>query len=90
MHTSVVRQLLLASSNAKQVLSGTGSVTLQLQQRSLQLAVLRNNDIDRGQSMPLRALLVDAAGTLISPSEPVAEVIKPEPSSNSFAMIHSV
>ena len=74
MHTGVVRQLLLASSNAKQVLSGTGSVSRQLQQRSLQLAVLRNNDMDRGQSMPLRALLVDAAGTLISPSEPVAEV----------------
>ena len=90
MHTGVVRQLLLASSNVKQVLSGTGSVTRQLQQRSLQLAVLRNNDMDRGQSMPLRALLVDAAGTLISPSEPVAEVIKPVPSSTRSAMMHSV
>ena len=90
MRTGVVRQLLLGSSNAKQVLSGTGSVSRQLQQRSLQLAVLRNNDTDRGQSMPLRALLVDAAGTLISPSEPVAEVTKPNPSSDILHMIHSV
>ena len=76
MHTGIVKQL-LASSNAKQFLSGTVSVSRQLQQRSLQLAVLRNNDLSSGQSMPLRALLVDAAGTLISPSEPVAEVTQP-------------
>ena len=81
MHTGVVRQLLLASSRAKQSLSYTGSSSCQLQQRSLQLAVLRNNDMSSGQSMPLRALLVDAAGTLISPSEPVAEVTQPTLSS---------
>ncbi len=44
--------------------------------RSLQLAALRGGEAHDFQAgaMPLRALLVDAAGTLILPSEPVAQV----------------
>lgn len=45
--------------------------------RSVHLATLRGvetHDND-ARALPLRALLVDAAGTLISPSEPVTEVI---------------
>lgn len=41
--------------------------------RFLQLAAIGGRD-NEPQTSPLRALLVDAAGTLISPSEPVAKV----------------
>lgn len=77
MHAGVVRQLLLASSSVKQRCTGKSSSVRNLQQRCLQLAVLRGNDANDSHSVPLKALLVDAAGTLISPSEPVAEVIQP-------------
>lgn len=74
MRASVVRHLLSASSNALTPRPGTGLLSGQTQQRLLQLAVLRGNDANESHSVPLKALLVDAAGTLISPSEPVAEV----------------
>ena len=76
MRGNVVTQVLLASSAAKHVWATCGRSTRQLQQRSLQLAVLRGNDNIDGHSVPLKALLVDAAGTLISPSEPVAQVLR--------------
>ena len=74
MRGNIVRHLLLASSGAKHKWVQSGLVTRQLQRRSLQLAVLRGNDNNDSHSVPLKALLVDAAGTLISPSEPVAQV----------------
>ncbi len=74
MHGTFVRQLLLASSGAKHKWVQCGQSIRQLQRRSLQLAVLRGNENNDSHSVPLKALLVDAAGTLISPSEPVAQV----------------
>ena len=74
MRGNIVRQLLLASSGAKHNWVQCGQSIHQLQRRSLQLAVLRGNDNNESHSVPLKALLVDAAGTLISPSEPVAQV----------------
>jgi hypothetical protein len=74
MRASVVRHLLAASSSAEGSRPVTGLLKRQTQQRLLQLAVLRGNDANESHGVPLKALLVDAAGTLISPSEPVAEV----------------
>ena len=73
MRASAVRHLLSASSNSIAPRLDTGLLIRQTQQRLLQLAVLRGNDANESHSVPLKALLVDAAGTLISPSEPVAE-----------------
>ena len=75
MRGNLVRQLLLASSAVKHKWAQHGQPSRPLQRRSLQLAVLRGNDINDSQRVPLKALLVDAAGTLISPSEPVAQVL---------------
>ena len=74
MRPHLIRQLLMASSGVKHRCASFSQNIRHLQRRSLQLAVLRGNDTNDSHSVPLKALLVDAAGTLISPSEPVAEV----------------